>query len=99
MMGLTRKLFNLLIRDMDTDPMMQQKALKLFEELKVKLWEPKKSGKKEKTVTLSQQVKKSSFQRTQLITLLENWEKFHKILEEHSKLDTEKVKNLISYFF
>lgn len=82
-MAITKKLFYLLVSDIET---VSGKAAfqDLCREKKLKLWQPKEVTKK--THQLTDIVKKSRFQRTQYLTIIENWQLFVVLLKDHSKV-------------
>lgn len=89
-MAITKKLFTLLVNDMKTIAA-KDAVQTLCVELKIKLWQPKKTKAANKTYNLLDIVKKSRFQRTQWITILHNYEKFLDLYAKHSQLNADKV--------
>lgn len=76
MMGLTRKLFGLLVAPMDKSESGTKAVIDIFKSLGVKLWTPP-AKKQSNKYTLSKVIKKSSFNRTQYILIIKNWRKFY----------------------
>ena len=60
----------------------------LCKALKLKLWQPKDITKQQ--YELTEIVKKSKFQRTQYLTIIENWKSFLAILKAHEVVDRRK---------
>lgn len=90
MMAITKKLFTLLVNDMKSVAA-KDAVQTLCAELKIKLWQPKKTQVANKTYNLLDIVKKSRFQRTQWIAILQNYEKFLDLYSKHSQLNADKV--------
>lgn len=87
MMAITKKLFLLLLQDLKTN-VAKEAIERLCEDLKIKLWKPKPKKDKKKTYLISDIVKKSRFQRTQYLAIIQNYEKF---------LDVHKLHGIISH--
>ena len=89
-MAITKKLFLLLLQDLKTN-VAKDSVEKICEDLKIKLWKPKPKKEKKKTYTISDIVKKSRFQRTQYLAIIQNYEKFLDVHKVHGQLSHDQV--------
>lgn len=91
MMGITRKLLKEIALHVDRDQnhtTLITKMRDLFSSLKITLWSPKQPSISDSFVEV---IKRSSLNRTQLLTVIENWRKIYEILTVYGKSERDVI--------
>lgn len=91
-MGITRKLLKLFTIDFDGEGEATKALIDLFGSLDINLWTP--SEKERPKYTISKIIAKSTLNRTQYITIVRNFDKFHDLMTKFSKMDEDSVKKV-----
>lgn len=96
MMGITRKLLKDIAGQIDCDANRTEliaKMKELFTSMKITLWSPKSPGPLDYFADV---IKRSSLNRTQLLTIIENWKKMLAVLRDHGRSMTALDKVFVS---